>query len=107
MLVDGLPEFGTDHDQVDFAGIARAAGLHSRRVEKPSEVRDGIREILAHDGPAVLDVVTDPNALSIPPNITAAQVKGFALAASKTVLSGGVGKMLNLAKSNLRNIPRP
>ncbi|WP_020660165.1 pyruvate dehydrogenase [Amycolatopsis benzoatilytica] len=107
MLVDGLPEFGTDHDQVDFAGIARAAGLHARRVEKPGEVRDGIREILAHDGPAVLDVVTDPNALSIPPNITAAQVRGFALAASKTVLSGGVGKMLELAKSNLRNLPLP
>ncbi|GAA3565166.1 pyruvate dehydrogenase [Amycolatopsis ultiminotia] len=107
MLVDGLPEFGTDHDRVDFAALARAAGLHSRRVEKPGEVRDGIREILAHDGPAVLDVVTDPSALSIPPNITASQVRGFALAASRTVLGGGVGKMLELAKSNLRNIPRP
>jgi pyruvate dehydrogenase (quinone) len=105
--VDGLPDFGTDHDQVDFAALARAAGLHSRRVEKPGDVRDGIREILAHDGPAVLDVVTDPNALSIPPNITASQVRGFALAASRTVLGGGVGKMLQLAKSNLRNIPRP
>jgi pyruvate dehydrogenase (quinone) len=107
MLVDGLPDFGTDHDQVDFAALAKAAGLHSRRVEKPADVRDGIREILAHDGPALLDVVTDPNALSIPPNITASQVRGFALAASRTVLGGGVGKMLQLAKSNLRNIPRP
>jgi pyruvate dehydrogenase (quinone) len=34
-------------------------------------------------------------------------VKGFALAAGKTVLTGGVGKMLDLARSNLRNIPRP
>ncbi|WP_328610517.1 pyruvate dehydrogenase [Amycolatopsis sp. NBC_00345] len=107
MLVDGLPDFGTDHDQVDFAALAKAAGLHSRRVEKPADVRDGIREILAHDGPALLDVVTDPNALSIPPNITASQVRGFALAASRTVLGGGVGKMLQLAKSNLRNIPLP
>jgi pyruvate dehydrogenase (quinone) len=107
MLVDGLPEFGTDHDHVDFAAIARGAGIHARRVENPGDVRDGIKELLEHDGPALLDVVTDPNALSIPPNITAAQVKGFALAASKTVLSGGVGKMLQLAKSNLRNIPRP
>ncbi|MEC3976700.1 pyruvate dehydrogenase [Amycolatopsis sp. H20-H5] len=107
MLVDGLPEFGTDHDHVDFAAIARAAGLHSIRVEKAGDVRAGIQELLAHDGPALLDVVTDPNALSIPPNITAAQVKGFALAASRTVLSGGVGRMLQLAKSNLRNIPRP
>ncbi|WP_020666783.1 pyruvate dehydrogenase [Amycolatopsis nigrescens] len=106
MLVDGLPEFGTDHDRVDFAAIARAAGIHSRRIENPADVRDGIKELLAHDGPALLDVVTDPNALSIPPNITAAQVKGFALAVSRTVLSGGVGKMLQLAKSNLRNVPR-
>jgi pyruvate dehydrogenase (quinone) len=107
MLVDGLQEFGTDHDHVDFAAIARGAGLYSRRVEDPGDVRDAIRDLLAHNGPALLDVVTDPNALSIPPNITAAQVKGFALAASKTVLSGGVGKMLQLAKSNLRNVPRP
>jgi pyruvate dehydrogenase (quinone) len=34
-------------------------------------------------------------------------VRGFALAASKTVLNGGVGKMVELARSNLRNIPRP
>ncbi|WP_158887820.1 pyruvate dehydrogenase [Amycolatopsis anabasis] len=106
MLVDGLPEYGTDHDKVDFAAIARGAGIHARRVENPGDVRDAVKELLAHDGPALLDVVTDPNALSIPPNITAAQVKGFALAVSRTVLSGGVGKMLQLAKSNLRNVPR-
>ncbi|QWF78308.1 pyruvate dehydrogenase [Amycolatopsis sp. CA-230715] len=107
MLVDGLPEYGTDHEHVNFAAIAQGAGIHARRVENPADIRDGIKDLLAHDGPALLDVVTDPNALSIPPNITAAQVKGFALAVSRTVLSGGVGKMLQLAKSNLRNVPRP
>jgi len=30
---------------------------------------------------------------------------GFALAATKIVLNGGVGKMLEMARSNLRNIP--
>jgi pyruvate dehydrogenase (quinone) len=34
-------------------------------------------------------------------------VKGFALAASKMVVEGGVGRMVDLARSNLRNIPRP
>ncbi|HVV24282.1 MAG TPA: pyruvate dehydrogenase [Pseudonocardiaceae bacterium] len=107
MLVDGLPAFETDHEHVDFAAIARAVGLHSVRIEKPAEVRDGLADALAHRGPVLVDVVTDPNALSIPPHITAAQVKGFALAAGKVVLEGGVGKMLDLARSNLRNIPRP
>ena len=105
MLVDGLPDFGTDYDATDFAAVAAAAGIHSVRVEKPGEVRDGLAEVLAYRGPALLDVVTDPNALSIPPRITGTQVKGFALAVSRTVLSGGVGKMVQLARSNLRNIP--
>jgi pyruvate dehydrogenase (quinone) len=45
--------------------------------------------------------------MSIPPHITGAQIRGFAVAASKIVLTGGVGRMLELARSNVRNIPRP
>ena len=107
MLVDGMPDFGTDHDGVDFAAIARAAGINSVRVEKPGDVRDALADALSRPGPALVDVVTDPNALSLPPHITGEQVKGFALAVSRTVLSGGVGKMVQLARSNLRNVPRP
>ena len=106
MMVDGLVDYETDHDPVNFAAIAHGAGIHSVRIEKPSEVRDGLKEALAYNGPALIDVVTDPNALSVPPHITAAQVKGFALAAGKVVLEGGVGRMIDLARSNLRNIPR-
>lgn len=76
-------------------------------MERPAEVADGLKRALAAPGPYLLDVATDPNALSIPPRITSEQVKGFALSAGKTVLTGGVGKMLDLARSNLRNIPRP
>ena len=64
-------------------------------------------EALAHPGPALVDLVTGPDALSIPPHITAEQVRGFALGAGKVVLDGGVGKMVELARANLRNIPRP
>jgi pyruvate dehydrogenase (quinone) len=34
-------------------------------------------------------------------------MKGFALAATKVVLDGGVGRVLDLDRTNLRNIPRP
>jgi len=63
--------------------------------------------MLRADGPALIDVRTDPNALSLPPKITAAQVRGFALASMRTVLDGGVGRMVEMARSNIRNIPRP
>jgi pyruvate dehydrogenase (quinone) len=107
MLVDGLPPYETDNGDFDYAALARAAGIHSVRIEQPGDVRDGLREAFAHPGPVLVDLVTDPNALSIPPRVTAAQVKGFALSAGKIVLDGGVGQMLELARANLRNIPRP
>jgi pyruvate dehydrogenase (quinone) len=107
MLVDGLPDYQTDNGSFDYAAIARAAGVHAVRVEQPADVRDGLREAFAHPGPSLVDLVTDPLALSVPPHVTADQVKGFALAAGKVVVDGGVGKMIELARANVRNIPRP
>jgi pyruvate dehydrogenase (quinone) len=107
MMVDGLPDYQTGNGSFDYAAIARAAGIHSVRVEQPADLRAGLAEALAHPGPALIDLVTDPYALSIPPHITATQVKGFALAAGRTVLDGGVGKMVELARTNVRNIPTP
>jgi pyruvate dehydrogenase (quinone) len=107
MMVAGVPPYGTAYPATDYAAIARAAGAHSARVDDPRDVRDAMREALRHDGPALVDFVTDPNALSIPPRITAEQVGGFAVSTSKMVLNGGVGRMIQLARANLRNIPRP
>ncbi|MFE2078296.1 pyruvate dehydrogenase [Streptomyces misionensis] len=107
MMVDGLPPHGTGYPHTDFAAIATAAGARGIRVEKPAQVRDALREAFAHDGPALVDVVTDPNALALPPRITTEQVTGFALSAGRTVLTGGVGRMIDLARANLRNVPRP
>jgi pyruvate dehydrogenase (quinone) len=106
MMVAGDPPFETDHDSVDFAAIARAAGLFTVRVEKPADLRDAMRSVLDHDGPALLDVVTDPDALEIPPHVTKEEAAGFALSAGRTVLAGGVGQMLHVARANLRNLPR-
>ncbi|ATW51358.1 pyruvate dehydrogenase [Streptomyces xantholiticus] len=107
MLVAGLPSFGTTNRNPDFAAIARAAGAYGVRVEKPKHLAGALKDAFKHDGPALVDVVTDPNALSIPPKIRADMVTGFALSASKIVLDGGVGRMAQMARSNLRNVPRP
>jgi pyruvate dehydrogenase (quinone) len=103
MLVEGLPSYGTDHDPVDYAMIARGVGIPSVRIEQPGDLRAGLAAALAADGPYLVDVVTDPNALSLPPHVSVQQIRGFAMAAGKTVLGGGVGKMVELARSNLRN----
>ncbi|MFD9532549.1 pyruvate dehydrogenase [Streptomyces sp. NPDC060010] len=107
MLVSGLPSYGTTNRNPDFAAIARAAGAFGVRVEKPKQLTSALKDAFRHKGPALVDVVTDPNALSIPPKISADMVTGFALSAGKIVLDGGVGRMIQMARSNLRNVPRP
>ncbi|MEU8587520.1 pyruvate dehydrogenase [Streptomyces sp. NPDC048664] len=107
MLVAGLPSYGTTNKNPDFAAVARACGAFGVRVEKPKQLAGALKEAFRHKGPALVDVVTDPNALSIPPKISKEMVTGFALSASKIVLDGGVGRMLQMARSNLRNMPRP
>ncbi|MEW2168247.1 pyruvate dehydrogenase [Streptomyces sp. NPDC007084] len=107
MLVAGLPSYGTTNKNPDFAAVAQACGAYGVRVEKPKQLAGALKDAFAHKGPALVDIVTDPNALSIPPKISADMVTGFALSASKIVLDGGVGRMLQMARSNLRNVPRP
>jgi pyruvate dehydrogenase (quinone) len=107
MMVAGDPPFETDHDQVDYAAIAAGAGFFTRRVTSASELPQAAREVLAHDGPALLDVVTTPDALEVPSHVTVAEARGFALSVGKMVLGGGVGQVAELARANLRDIPHP
>jgi pyruvate dehydrogenase (quinone) len=107
MLVAGDPPFETDHDPVDYAAIASAAGFLTRRVVEPGDLDAAAKEVFAHDGPALLDVVTTPDALEVPTHITVAESKGFALSLTKIALEGGIGELVNMARLNLRNIPRP
>ena len=107
MLVVGEPPFETDHDEVDYAAIAAGAGFFGRRVTDPGDLERAAREVFDYDGPALLDVVTTPDALEVPTHITVAESKGLTLALGKIAFEGGVGELLNLARLNLRNIPRP
>ena len=106
MLVEGLPDYGTDHEAVDFAAIAEGVGIGAVRITDPKKLRRQLGDALAIDGPVLIDVVTDPDALSMPPKITPQQIRGFATASTKIVLGGGVGRMLDMAAANLRNMPR-
>ena len=106
MLVNGLPDFQTDVPDTNYAEIARAIGFHAERVEDASRLEGAYREAFAAPGPALVEVITDPNALSLPPAITGGQVVGFATAMSKIVLNRGIAEAFSMATSNMRNIPR-
>jgi pyruvate dehydrogenase (quinone) len=104
MKASGFVESGVDLQNPDFAAMARAMGIHAIRVEDPGELPSAIKDVLAHDGPAVLDVVTATQELSMPPTIGAEQIKGFSLWVLRAVMSGRGDEVIDLAKTNL--LPR-
>jgi len=104
MKAAGIVTYGTDLDNPDFAGMARAAGLFGVRVDKADELEDALRDAFAHDGPALIDVHTARYELSLPPKLTYGQIKGFTLYATKTILSGGGEELVELTKTNLREL---
>lgn len=104
MKAAGFVELGTDLQNPDFAAMARAVGIHGVRVEDPGDLPAAVAEVLAHDGPAVLDVVTAKQELSMPPTIGAEQVKGFSLWLVRAVMSGRGDEVIDLARQNL--LPR-
>ena len=101
MKAAGILDFGTDLVNPNFAKIAEGAGLLGLTAETPAQVRPMITEALEHDGPALVEVVVDRQELSMPPTITAEQVKGFSLFTLKAVLSGRGDEIIDLAKVNL------
>jgi pyruvate dehydrogenase (quinone) len=86
----GLPEFGTVLQNPDFAAVARAIGFTGIRVDDPANVDEAVRQALAEDGPVLLDVLTNPEEISLPGKVKASQAWGFAISKLKeTVLSSG------------------
>jgi pyruvate dehydrogenase (quinone) len=104
MKADGYVNFGTELDNPNFADVARAVGLHAERVERPSQLGAALGNAFAHDGPAVIEVLTERQELSIPPSITAAQAQGFTLWATRSILSGHGDEVLEVAKKNLHEL---
>jgi len=79
----GLPEFGTVLHNPDFARVAEAIGMRGIRVTDPHDVDAAVADALAHPGPVLLDVVTNPDEIALPPKPTLEQGWGFAIAKAK------------------------
>lgn len=104
MVVAGYEPYGTDVENPDFGRVAAAIGLHGERVETEEDIRPAIRRAFDHPGPALIDFVTDPRALSIPPKISVEQIRGFALTGGKLVFDNETAELVELAKSNIRDL---
>ncbi|MFJ3234711.1 thiamine pyrophosphate-dependent enzyme [Streptomyces sp. NPDC086787] len=82
----GLPEFGTELDNPDFAAVAEAMGITGIRVSDPAEVESAVRRAFRTPGPVLLDVLTNPEEIAVPAKPTVEQGWGFAVAKVKEVV---------------------
>jgi pyruvate dehydrogenase (quinone) len=103
METGGFPDYQTDLKNPNFAKVAEAIGMMGVRIENPADLTSGIKKALAHPGPALIDVVTDPNALSIPSHADRSQAVGFALAMGKMILSGNIEEVVATIEGNIRH----
>jgi pyruvate dehydrogenase (quinone) len=97
----GFLPTGVDLKNPDFGKMAEAVGILGIRVEDPAHLEQAISQALAHKGPALLDVMTNPQELSMPPKIEFEQAYGFGLFMLKAVLSGRGSELVELAKTNI------
>jgi len=101
MKATGFLDFGVDLANPDFAAMAKAMGVRAHRVEDPADLTDAAGDVLAGDGPALLDVVTAKQELVMPPKTELSQAAGFSLWLMKAVMNGRGDEVIDLARTNL------
>ncbi|MEV7077916.1 ubiquinone-dependent pyruvate dehydrogenase [Streptomyces sp. NPDC093516] len=101
MKAAGIVNYATELDNAQLAEVAAAIGLWARRVERPGDLEDALKGAFAHEGPALVEVMTARQELSVPPAVTVEQAKGFTLYAIRTILSGRGEELLDLVSTNV------
>jgi pyruvate dehydrogenase (quinone) len=101
----GFVPFGVDFKNPNFAKVAEAMGAKGIRIEEPGDVREGLAAALAHKGgPAVVDAVVEPYALSLPAHVPLHVAESFTLSLTKQVLNGKMDSVIKTIERNIRLI---
>lgn len=100
--VAGMRPMGTDLLPTDYARIARAMGMESWRVERPSDAPAAVKSWLAASGPALLDVAVDTHALALPPDISLLQALGFSKSLGRSLVHGDLDLVKRVLFGNRR-----
>ena len=101
MRVAGFEDFGVDVKNFNFAKLSEAIGIRGFRIEESKDLESSLRAAFRHKGPALIDVVTNANALALPPKISANEVAGYGLYVAKQTLHGRLFESVDELKGNI------
>ncbi|HBO26688.1 MULTISPECIES: thiamine pyrophosphate-dependent enzyme [Culturomica] len=104
MEVAGLPDWQTDMQNPDFAKVAEAMGMKNFTIRHSEEVASVLGEAFDFDGPVLVNVMTDPNALAMPPQVEWEQMVGMFKSMYKLLLNGKGKEVIDTIRSNYKHI---
>ncbi|TNH04422.1 thiamine pyrophosphate-dependent enzyme [Testudinibacter sp. TR-2022] len=104
MEVSGLVDWQTDMVNPPFDKIAELMNIKGFAAHKTEDVEDAIKQAFAHDGPALVNIYTNSDALSLPPHPSLAQMRDFMTSMTKKLVNGDVGEVIDTAKSNFGHL---
>ncbi len=104
MQVAGIPDLQTDMLNPDFVKVAEAMGILGIGIDDPDDVKSGLEKAFKHQGPVLVSIQTDSNALAMPPKLEFDQMKGFALYMGRMMLSGRMDEVFKVVLSNYKHL---
>ncbi|MDP4189225.1 MAG: ubiquinone-dependent pyruvate dehydrogenase, partial [Bacteroidota bacterium] len=64
----------------------------------------GLMKAFQQDGPVLVTIWTDPNALAMPPKLEFEQMKGYTFYMGRMMLSGRIDEVFNMISSNYKHL---
>lgn len=102
MRVQGYMDWQTDMVNPDFVKLAESMNIAAWEAKESKDVEEALINGFKHNGPAIINIFTDPNALAMPPSITFDQVKGFTESMAKLMVNGKFADIVDTTKSELK-----
>lgn len=104
MEVAGIPDLETEMLNPDFTKLAEAMGMPGITINDPGEVKSELEKAFLQKGPVLVNILTDPNALAMPPKLEFDQLKGMAKYIGKMMLSGRMDEVFKIISSNYKHL---
>ncbi len=104
MEVAGIPDLETEMLNPDFTKLAEAMGMPGITITDPNDVKSELEKAFLQEGPILITIQTDPNALAMPPKLEFDQMKGMALYMGKMMLSGRMDEVFKIISSNYKHL---
>jgi pyruvate dehydrogenase (quinone) len=102
MRVEGYMDWQTDMVNPDFVKLAESMNISAWEAKESQDVEEALSNGFKHEGPAIINIFTDPNALAMPPSLNLDQVKGFAQSMGRMMVNGKFAEIVDTTKSELK-----